>query len=44
MLFSVQKHKTQQFAKFFIKDLKTDNQKYFNENTELKDFNFSSSN
>ncbi len=39
----MQKQKTQQFAKFFLKDLKIKNSKYINEKSDLDEFNFSSS-
>ena len=35
------KHKTQQFAKFFLKDLKNKNPKYNNEKSDIEEFNFS---
>ena len=38
----MQEHKTQQFAKFFIKDLKNKNSKY-NKEPNLKDLTFTSS-
>ena len=38
----MQKHKTQQFAKFFIKDLKIKNYKFNNEKNNPDEFNFSS--
>ena len=40
----MQKHKTQQFAKFFLKDLKTKNPNYNNEKSNLDNLTFSSSN
>ncbi len=36
-------HKTQQFAKFFIKDLKAKSPKYNNEKSDLDQLNFSTS-
>ena len=35
----MQKHKTQQFSKFFLKDSKTKNPKYNNEKTNFDDMN-----
>ena len=37
------KNKTQQFAKFFLKDLKTNKPKYNNDKSDFNEFNFSSS-
>jgi len=37
----MQKQKTQQFAKFFLKDLKTKNPKYNNDKSDLEEFTFS---
>ena len=39
----MKKQETQQFAKFFIKDLKTKNQKFNNNKNDIDQFNFSSS-
>ncbi len=44
MYISIQKQKTQQFAKFFIKDLKTKNSNFLNKNFDLDEYNSSSSN
>ena len=38
----MQKHKNQQFAKFFLKDLKTKNLKFKNKNSDIEEFKFSS--
>ncbi len=40
----MQKLKTQQFAKFFLKDLKTEKPEYINEKYRADKFNSSSSN
>tara|TARA_Y100001968_G_C19031514_1_gene560044 strand:+ start:227 stop:352 length:126 start_codon:yes stop_codon:yes gene_type:complete len=39
----MQKHKTQQFAKFFLKDLKSKSPLYNNDKPEIDELNFSSS-
>ena len=36
-------HKTQQFAKFFLKDLKTKNHKYYEDKLDLDGYILSSS-
>tara|TARA_Y100001968_G_scaffold329342_1_gene378483 strand:+ start:1113 stop:1235 length:123 start_codon:yes stop_codon:yes gene_type:complete len=38
------KNKTQQFARFYLKDIKTKNPKYNDEKSDLEDLSFSSSN
>ena len=38
----MQKHKTQQFARFYLKDSKTKNSKFNNEKLDVNEFNFSS--
>jgi len=38
----MQRHKTQQFSKFFIKDLKSKAPKYHSEKSELDSLNLSS--
>ncbi len=40
----MQNHKTQQFSKFFLKDLKPKKSKYINDKETFDDFRFSSSN
>ncbi len=40
----MQKNKTQQFAKFFIKDKKNKSPKYHSEKSYFNEFNFSSNN
>ncbi len=41
-LIPIEKNETQQFAKFFLKDLKTKTIDYQSENVEISEFKFSS--